>query len=157
MKKILWKIVAAVVIIALPFALASCSKDEEKVDNGPWKFSYKWSVDGLLLDKITDDEVLNATIKARGEINKLIASAFEGEKFIDVDITNKTFTTPELTVNDDSKRNEWDAKVKRAWSNLQPSNDFQDQLKLLPEDQNPTLTIWRIGKEEPILRETLKY
>lgn len=135
-----WKVLAAMMVIALPFIASSCGSDDE--DNGPWTITYYWKFLNLNIDQIPDDEQ-GVVIAARTSITNYINAAYETAGF-KVDKNEKTFSKV-ITVNDEKTINQLDELVMSTLLDLKrTSKDFQEASDKLPN--NTTLQVWRNGK-----------
>ncbi len=100
--KNLWKIMAALMIIALPFVVASCGSDDEEV--GPKTYTWAWTLQNTSLGSSATTVQKTDALAAEGEVNLLLAAAFKAQGFT-VDAQNQKFTieTEELPTLFDNK------------------------------------------------------
>lgn len=88
MKKNLWKIMAALMVIALPFVVASCGSDDEE---GPKTYTWTWTLQGTNLSGSATTAQKTAALTAEGKVNELFALAFKAQGFT-VDTEGQKFT-----------------------------------------------------------------
>lgn len=139
--KNIWKVLAAMMVIALPFIASSCSSDDE--DNGPWTLTYFWRLEGVDLNSIPVAE-LSQVAAALTNIDAQIAKAYQAASF-KADATLKQFSIV-ITTNDDITIGRNDSKANTVFMDLVSSDAFQDELEKITVGE-PKMYIWRDGKE----------
>ena len=130
--KNLWKILAALLVVALPMLVASCGDDDE-VDEIP-TYTYKWELNGIDLNKVADEDQV-ATINARNTVNDLVARAYTVAGFT-VDATNKKFT-----IETEKAVKDLDEEVQITYLTLKQTDAFKSAASVLPK--NATILIQR--------------
>ena len=137
--KNIWKVMAAMMVIALPFIVSSCSSDDE--DNGPWTLTYFWQLENVNRD--VEPAQLAALGEALISIENQMVSAYKtaGFKFGE---KNNVFSI-EITTNDDLTILRQDSKVGDVFTKLAESAAFQEAVNKL--EGEPKMYIWRDGKE----------
>ncbi len=139
--KNIWKVMAAMMVIALPFIVSSCSSDDE--DNGPWTLTYFWRLEGVDLNSIPVAQ-LSEVASALTNIDDQIAKAYQAANF-KTNLTEKQFSV-EITKNDDITIGLKDSDANNVFMKLVSSDAFQDQLDKITVGE-PKMYIWRDGKE----------
>lgn len=145
--KNIWKVMAAMLVVALPFIVSSCSSD----DDDSW--SYSWELSGIDYNNIKDDEAKIAAIRATSEVHKSIAqminSVLQMKSTTNTENYKGTLTfepTKEIEIE------EYNAQINNYFYNtLRKSEAFKEIIQNLPESARITLTQNRTG--QPILRE----
>ena len=89
MKKNLWKILAALIVIALPLVVSSCAKDDE--EKGPKTYTWNWTLQNTNLGSNATTAEKTAALTAEGEVNVLFGAAFKAQGF-KVDVVGQKFT-----------------------------------------------------------------
>ena len=139
--KNIWKVLAAMMVIALPFVVSSCSSDDD--DNGPWTLTYNWKWENVDFTNITPDSLYLVASTARVNINNQIANAYKNAGF-QVNSNEYQFSIV-ITTNDDLTIAQNDLTAQTTFTNLAITPAFQEQVKKIPGD--PKMYIWRDGKE----------
>lgn len=111
-----WKILAAVMVIALPFVAASCSSDDD--EDKPKTYEYKWEYTGI-------SSTTQATLVIISNMNNILGTAIKAKGFT-VDTENQKFSISCLAEEIDSK----DSQVKSAFYGIQ--DDLKTAAKDLP-------------------------
>ena len=135
MKNIL-KVLAAVLVVALPFVVASCSSDDDN-KNEPKVRTYYWEVGGINLNEIPEDQQVEV-INARNEVSKSVAKAYSNAGF-NVNETQKSFT---ITCKDDELTS-YNEKVEITFLTLKQTEDFKDKANILPQTAYLLVTLER--------------
>ncbi len=124
MKNIL-KLLAAMMVIALPFALTACSSDDDDDDNN----EYSWTLSNTSLSSGATADDKRRALEAEQQVNQMLAMAFTSQKFV-VDVTKQTFsvsnTTEDVTT--------YDNKVKSAVYSVKGNSEFSSIVSVLPDD-----------------------
>lgn len=144
MKNVL-KIMAAIVIIALPLVITSCKKDEDK---GPKTYEYSWLLQNTQLSSPTVEEE-EAALAAKKAVNALFTAEFTKRGFT-VNASTQTFSI----VTEEDVAN-WDSKVKQACYTVKGMAELATAAEALPA--KASIVVKRSGsKEVTIFNETLK-
>ena len=146
MKKNLWKILAALMVIALPLVVTSCKKDEDK---GPKTYNYSWTLQNTTLPGTPTVAEEEAAIAAKKSINALFAAEFRKRGFLDADATSQTFS---VTTEDDVA--DWDSKVKQACYTVKGLSELFAVAGALPS--NASIVVKRSGAKDAIFNEKLR-
>ncbi len=125
MKKNLWKIMAALVIVALPFVVASCGSDEEE---GPKTYTYSWLLQNTTLSSSATTAQRQAALVAEEAVNALFAAGFTQRGF-KVNATAQTFS-----VETEDEASVWDGYAKRAVSTVKGTDDLAIAVEVLPSN-----------------------
>ena len=136
-----WKVLAAMMVIALPFIASSCGSDDE--DNGPWTLTYFWRLEGVDLNSIPVDQ-LSDVAAALKNIDDQISQAYQAKGF-KTDVAQKQFSVV-ITTNDDITIGLQDSKANTTFMELVANPAFQAQLAKITVGE-PRMYIWRNGKE----------
>lgn len=144
MKNIL-KVLAAVLVVALPFVVASCSSDDDN-KNEPKVRTYYWEV-GVDWNKISANERGSVTT-AWGNLNQLIVNGLKKANY-NVDADKYAFT---ITCKDDELVQN-NRSIKGKFMEIMGTDDFIDLAELLPERSYLLVTLE--GKD-PIVNELLR-
>ena len=123
MKKFLWKIMAVLAIVALPFVVASCNSDE---DEGPKTYTWVWTLQNTSLGSSATTAERAAALAAEGEVNQLLAASFKVQGF-KVDAENQKFT-----IETEESVSLYDNKVKSAVYAVLANANLADITKPLP-------------------------
>lgn len=80
-----WKILAAMLIVALPFAVTACGSDKEEEQTGPKTYSFTWVYEDYIETSATDllkyQNAINAIDQAfASQLNKLGYKALASSK-----------------------------------------------------------------------------
>lgn len=137
MKKNLMKIMAALMIIALPFVVASCGSDDE--DEGPKTYNYSWLLQNTQLGGSATTAERQAALLAEEAVNTLFAAEFTKRNF-KVNISSQTFSV-ETTEDADV----WDSYAKRAVSTVKGTDALAVAVEALPA--NAKIVVKRGSKE----------
>ncbi len=129
--KNIWKIMAALLVVALPFVATACGDDEEDVIP---TYTYTWELKGIDLNKIPQDDQI-AVINARNEVNKLIAKAYTNAKF------TVSSSDSKFSIQTDRSVKDLDETVQITFLTLKQTEEFKTQAAVLPS--NSTLLIKR--------------
>lgn len=133
--KNLWKMLAGLMVICLPFALAACGGDDDE-PTGPFTYSYSWSLLNTNVSGTTAER--QAAFAAERVINGMLADALELQ-FTDAfelqdcmaDADAQTFDVVSLTESDPTK---FDKKVKAAVAIVLATSELQYAAEALPEN-----------------------
>ena len=144
--KNLLKIMAAILVIALPLVITSCKKDEDK---GPKTYNYSWLLQNTSLSSSATTAERQAALAAEEAVNKLFAAEFKKRGFSDADaLTQKFSVTTEDAVGD------WDSKVKQACYTVKGMIELATAAHALPA--NASIVVKRSGAKDAIFNEKLK-
>lgn len=124
MKKNLWKILAALMVIALPFVVASCGNDDE--DNGPKTYTYSWLLQNTTLPGTPTTAERQAALAAEDAVNTLLAAEFTKRGFT-VDKNAQTFK-----VETEDAPETWDGYAKRAVNTVKGQDALAVAVEALP-------------------------
>ena len=144
--KNLWKIMAAMLVIALPFVVAACGDDDEEPQ--PVTYTYRWTLENVDLPSGSTQQQRQAALDAQGAINALIVQEFTTRKFT-VDAINQ-----KLTVTTMDNVADWDDKVKRAVSTLKGMDALAEAAEALPSDAK--IVVKRDNAKNAIVDEKLR-
>ena len=144
--KNLWKIMAAMLVIALPFVVAACGDDDEEPQ--PVTYTYRWTLENVDLPSGSTVEQRQAALNAQSAINVLIVQEFTTRKFT-VDATSQ-----KLTVTTMDNVADWDDKVKRAVSTLKGMDALAEAAEALPNDAK--IVVKRDNAKNAIVDEKLR-
>ncbi|MCR4995121.1 MAG: hypothetical protein K6A32_07095 [Bacteroidales bacterium] len=122
--KNLLKILAAVLVIALPMVVASCGSDDE--EEGPVTYTYNWTLQNTDLGSSATTNEKMAALQAEATINGVLAKAFANNGFT-VDADNQKFT---IETEDDVDR--YDNAVKSAVYAVLAGSDVPAVAEALP-------------------------
>ena len=125
--KNLWKVFAALLVVALPFAVAACGSDDEE-PTGPFTHSYSWTLQNTSLGADATTVQKQAALAAEVAVNGLLAQAFRGQGFT-VDASTQQFKVVSETVSDPTG---YDKKVKAAVANVLAAEALQVAAEPLP-------------------------
>lgn len=123
--KNIWKIMAALLIVALPFVAAACG-DDDKEDDGPKTYTYSWILQNTNLPASATTAEKSEALIAETTINGLFATAFRAQGFT-VDANKQEFTI--LTQDAISQ---FDNKVKSAVYAVKSSDALAVAAEKLP-------------------------
>lgn len=123
--KNLWKIMAAMLVIALPFVVASCGDDDE--EQGPITYTYSWTLEGVEPASNATLQERQNNLNAQAAITALIVQEFTKREFT-VDATAQ-----KLTISTEENITDWDNKVKRAVSTIKGTDELAAAAEALPE------------------------
>ena len=124
--KNLLKVMAALLVVALPFVVASCGGDDE--EKGPKTYNYSWSLLNTTLPGTPTVAQEEAAVEAKKTINALFAAEFTKRGF-KVDASAQTFSivTEEEVAN-------WDGLAKRAVSTIKGTDALAVAVEALPDN-----------------------
>ena len=126
MKKNLWKIMAALMVIALPFVVASCGSDDE--DNGPKTYNWSWTLQNTTLGNNATTAEKSAALEAEGKVNALFATIIKAQdKDFKVDAQTQKFS-----VETENEPNLYDNKVKAAVFSMLSDASWATMVEPLP-------------------------
>ncbi len=123
--KNIWKIMAALLVVALPFVAAACGDDKE--ETGPKTYTYTWSLQNTNLPSSATTAEKAEALVAETTINGLFATAFRAQGFT-VDANKQEFTI--LT---EDAISQFDNKVKSAVYAVKSSEALSVAAQKLPE------------------------
>lgn len=123
--KNIWKIMAALLIVALPFITAACG-DDDKEEEGPKTYTYTWLLQNTSLPESAKTDEKAAALLAETTVNGLFATAFTNQGF-KVDSKKQEFTI--LTQDAISQ---FDNKVKSAVYAVKSSDALAAAAEKLP-------------------------
>lgn len=118
-----WKILAALMVVALPFVVASCGDDDDE-DKVP-TYTYTWDLNGIDINKISEDQQV-PVINARNAVNDQIAKAYTAKGFT-VSKDDKKFT-----IQSETAVKTIDERVEETFLELKRTDAFQAQASILP-------------------------
>ena len=118
-----WKILAALMVVALPFVVASCGGDDDE-DQIP-TYTYTWDLNGIDINKVSEDQQV-PVINARNAVNQQIGAAYKAKGFT-VDTENKKFT-----IQTETAVKTIDERVEETFLELKRTTAFQAQASVLP-------------------------
>ena len=116
---------AALVIVALPFVVASCGSDE---DEGPKTYNYSWLLQNTQLGSSATTAERQAALVAEEAVNALFAAGFTQRGF-KVNASAQTFT-----VETEEDASVWDSYVKRAVSTVKGTDELAIAVMALPSN-----------------------
>ncbi|MBR0432815.1 MAG: hypothetical protein IJK15_03840 [Bacteroidaceae bacterium] len=119
-----WKILAALMVVALPFVVASCGDDDE--DNGPKTYEYSWTLQNTTPSSSATTQDKQAALTAETAINSLLAAEFRKQGFT-VDATNQKFS-----VQSENEPASFDNKVKSAVYSVKAQDAYLAAAEKLP-------------------------
>lgn len=128
--KNIWKIMAAMLIVALPFVAAACGSDD-KEDVVP-TYTYKWDLNGIDLNKIAEEDQV-ATINARNTVNDLVAKTYASNGFT-VDAEKKSFS-----IQTETAVKNVDEQVQVVFLTLKSVEAFKNAASVLPPRASITI------------------
>lgn len=132
--KNIWKILAAMMIVALPFAVASCGGDDE--DEIP-TLTYVWELKNVSIDKVPEDKQATV-INARTQINKMIASAYRSATVETPESKNAHFTvnedSKEFSLQTEKRAEDLDDEVYSIFLELKKKESFKVQASILNDN-----------------------
>lgn len=142
--KNLLKIMAAILVIALPLVITSCKKDEDK---GPKTYNYSWLLQNTQLSSATLEQE-EAALAAKKAVNALFTAEFTNRGF-KVNASAQTFS---IETEDDVAN--WDSKVKQACYTVKGKPELATAAEALPA--KASIVVKRSGAKDAIFNETLK-
>ncbi len=104
--KNLWKILAALLVVALPMLVASCGDDDEV--EGPVTYTYKWELQNASLGNSATTAERMAALNAEESVNSLLANAFKAKGFVVTPAEQK------FTIETEEDVDRYDNQVKSA-------------------------------------------
>ena len=144
--KNIWKVLAAMMVVALPFIVGSCSSDDDD------SYNYTWELQGIDYNNIKDDEGKIAAIRATSEVQKsisnMINSVLKMKSTVEIENYRGTLTfepTQEIDLQ------EYNAEIMIAFFNLRKSDAFKAIVKDLPE--RARITLKQNRTRDPLLNE----
>ncbi|MBO4801819.1 MAG: hypothetical protein J5545_08155 [Bacteroidaceae bacterium] len=123
--KNIWKVLAAVMIVALPLTISSCSSKDD--DNGPWNYEYNWMLANTSLGNDATTAEKQAALNAESALNDALAKAFQAQGFT-VNAAKQTFSKMQTT----DAVSIWDNKAKTAAYSVKGAADYLDMVEPLP-------------------------
>jgi hypothetical protein len=143
--KNIWKVLAAMMVVALPFVVSSCGSDDE--DNGPWDYNYSWTMTETNLPGNPTAAEKQAALAAEATLSQNLAAAFQKQGF-SVDVNKQTFTKAQTT----DAVSIWDSKAKSAVYAVKGVENYLESVEALPASAR--LIVRRGGDE--IYNERIK-
>ena len=123
--KNIWKIMAALLVVALPFVATACGDDEK--ETGPQTYTYTWSLQNTNLPSSATTAEKAEALVAETTVNGLFATAFKAQGFT-VDANKQQFTI--LT---EDAISTFDNKVKSAVYAVKSTEALSVAAQKLPE------------------------
>lgn len=144
--KNIWKILAAMIIVALPFAVASCGgDDEEEIPT----LTYVWELKNVSIDKVTEDQQATV-INARNQINKMIAAAYRSATVETPESKNAHFTVKEdekqFSIQTEKRAEDIDDEVYSIFLDLKKNEAFRVQTSILNDNKIEAKLVINRGK-----------
>jgi hypothetical protein len=144
--KNIWKILAAMMIVALPFAVASCGgDDEEEIPT----LTYVWELKNVSIDKVSEDQQATV-INARNQINKMIAAAYRSATVETPESKNAHFTVKEdekqFSIQTEKRAEDIDDEVYSIFLDLKKNEAFRVQTSILNDNKIEAKLVINRGK-----------
>ena len=126
-----WKILAALMVVALPFVVASCGDDDD--EKGPKTYQYTWTLQNTSLGSSATTAEKQAALTAEATVNTLFANAFKAQGFV-VDATAQKFS-----VQSENDASGFDNRVKSAVYGVKAQASFLSAVEPLPSAAKVTV------------------
>lgn len=146
--KNIWKILAAMIIVALPFAVASCGgDDEEEIPT----LTYVWELKNVSVDRVPESQQLTV-INARTQINKMIADAYRSATVETPESKNAHFTVKEdekqkqFFLQTEKRAEDIDDEVLAIFLDLKKKDAFKVQASILNDHKIDATLVINRGK-----------
>ena len=148
--KNIWKILAAMIIVALPFAVASCGgDDEEEIPT----LTYVWELKNVPIEKVPDEQQLTV-INARNQINKMIAAAYRTATVETPESKNAHFTVKEdekqFSLQTEKRAEDIDDEVYAIFLDLKKNEAFKVQTSILNDNKIEATLVINRGKTKVV-------
>lgn len=92
------KVLMAMLLFCLPFAITSCGSDDDDDDNGPKTFKYEWTLSNASSNGTVNEQ--QAAVNAQAAINSILVKAFQTLGTVDTNKQTLTITGGEDKSND---------------------------------------------------------
>lgn len=92
------KVLVAMLLFCLPFAITSCGSDDDDDDNGPKTFKYEWTLSNASSNGTVNEQ--QAAVNAQAAINSILVKAFQTLGTVDTNKQTLTITGGEDKSND---------------------------------------------------------
>lgn len=122
--KNIWKIMAALLVVALPFVVTACGGDDE--EDGPKTYTYTWTLQNTNLPSSATTAEKAEALVAETTVNGLFATAFRAQGF-SVDANKQEFT-----ISTEDAISPYDNKVKSAVYAVKSSEALAAAAEKLP-------------------------
>ena len=144
--KNIWKILAAMMIVALPFTFASCGGDDE--EETP-TLTYVWELKNVSIDKVPESQQATV-INARTQINKMIADAYRSATVETPESKNAHFTVKEdekqFFLQTEKRAEDIDDEVYAIFLDLKKKESFRVQTSILNDNKIDATLVINRGK-----------
>ncbi|MCR5181263.1 MAG: hypothetical protein K6C30_08655 [Bacteroidaceae bacterium] len=128
------KLLAAMMVIAMPFALTACSSDDDEDDDKGKTYEYEWTLSNTSLSSgATTDQKMQA-LEAETQVNQMLALAFTTQGFV-VDVTDQEFSVSDTQ----EAVSIFDNKVKSAIYSVKGSSNYSTIVAVLPDEAKLTV------------------
>ncbi len=142
--KNIWKIMAALLVVALPFVATACGDDDD--DDGPKTYTYSWNLQNTNLPSSATTAEKAEALVAETTINGLFATAFRAKGFV-VDANKQEFS---IVTDDDISK--YDNNVKSAIYEVKGTDALSVAAQKLPSSAK--IQVKRKGKT--VITENLR-
>lgn len=121
-----WKILAALMVVALPFVVAACGGDDED-ENAPKTYTYTWTLQGTQLPSSATTAEKAAALAAESSVNTIFGAELKKQGFT-VDVTAQKFETSPTQ----NEPNSFDNKVRAAFYAVKATEQYTIAVEPLP-------------------------